>query len=394
MVETNVGRDQKCTSSLSPRCLNSIYQSKYMDKSAKPSNSLSTPSVPSSSGTSRTWSMRYIVAASSMGTIIEWYDFYIFGSLAVFLAPVFFPSKTLGTSLILYLGTFAAGFAVRPFGALVFGRLGDKIGRKYAFLLTITIMGSATTVIGLLPAYQAIGILAPAILLFIRMLQGLALGGEYGGAAIYVAEHSPDKKRGYWTSYIQTTATVGLFLSLIIILATSLSLGTVAFADWGWRIPFLLSSVLVAAALYIRWRLRETPLFTRLKEMGRTATSPIKESIGRNWRLILLALFGATAGQAVVWYTGQFYALYFLQTDRKSTRLNSSHRTISYAVFCLKKKNIKRILPIPIDLHSTWVFIFLAITYITASVYNQQHPLFIDTHPLALVVLHLFLCFA
>jgi len=267
--------------------------------------------------------MRYIVAASSMGTIIEWYDFYIFGSLAVFLAPVFFPSKTLGTSLILYLGTFAAGFAVRPFGALFFGRLGDKIGRKYAFLLTITIMGSATTVIGLLPAYQAIGILAPAILLFIRMLQGLALGGEYGGAAIYVAEHSPDKKRGYWTSYIQTTATVGLFLSLVIILATSLSLGTVAFADWGWRIPFLLSSVLVAAALYIRWRLRETPLFTRLKEMGRTATSPIRESIGTNWRLILLALFGATAGQAVVWYTGQFYALYFLQTVRGVDKVTS-----------------------------------------------------------------------
>src|SRR5438552_17089612 len=294
-----------------------------MDKSAKPSNSLSTPSIPISSDTKRSWSMRYIVAASSMGTIIEWYDFYIFGSLAVFLAPVFFPSKTLGTSLILYLGTFAAGFAVRPFGALVFGRLGDKIGRKYAFLLTITIMGSATTIIGLLPAYQAIGILAPAILLFIRMLQGLALGGEYGGAAIYVAEHSPDKKRGYWTSYIQTTATVGLFLSLIVILATSLSLGTVAFADWGWRIPFLLSSVLVAASLYIRWRLRETPLFTRLKEMGRTAQSPIRESIGTNWRLILLALFGATAGQAVVWYTGQFYALYFLQTIRGVDKVTS-----------------------------------------------------------------------
>src|SRR6266700_2932952 len=288
-----------------------------MGASQKPSSSLSTPSFPFSSDTNRGRSMRYIVAASSMGTIIEWYDFYIFGSLAVFLAPVFFPSKTLGTSLILYLGTFAAGFAVRPFGALVFGRLGDKVGRKYAFLLTITIMGSATTIIGLLPSYQAIGLLAPAILLFIRMLQGLALGGEYGGAAIYVAEHAPDEKRGYWTSYIQTTATVGLFLSLIVILATSLGLGASAFNDWGWRIPFLLSSVLVVAALYIRWRLRETPLFSRLKEMGRTATSPIKESLGRDWRLILLALFGATAGQAVVWYTGQFYALFFMQTSLK-----------------------------------------------------------------------------
>src|SRR6266700_4505796 len=294
-----------------------------MGASQKPSSSLSTPSFPFSSDTNRGRSMRYIVAASSMGTIIESYDFYIFGSLAVFLAPVFFPSKTLGTSLILYLGTFAAGFAVRPFGALVFGRLGDKVGRKYAFLLTITIMGSATTIIGLLPSYQAIGLLAPAILLFIRMLQGLALGGEYGGAAIYVAEHAPDEKRGYWTSYIQTTATVGLFLSLIVILATSLGLGASAFNDWGWRIPFLLSSVLVVAALYIRWRLRETPLFSRLKEMGRTATSPIKESLGRDWRLILLALFGTTAGQAVVWYTGQFYALFFLQTIRGVDKVTS-----------------------------------------------------------------------
>src|SRR5438876_437580 len=204
-----------------------------MGASQKPSSSLSTPSFPFSSDTNRGRSMRYIVAASSMGTIIEWYDFYIFGSLAVFLAPVFFPSKTLGTSLILYLGTFAAGFAVRPFGALVFGRLGDKIGRKYAFLLTITIMGSATTIIGLLPSYQTIGLLAPAILLFIRMLQGLALGGEYGGAAIYVAEHAPDEKRGYWTSYIQTTATIDLFLSLLVILATALALGTPLFIFFG-----------------------------------------------------------------------------------------------------------------------------------------------------------------
>src|SRR2546430_6387641 len=277
-----------------------------MGASQKPSSSLSTPSFPFSSDTNRGRSMRYIVAASSMGTIIEWYDFYIFGSLAVFLAPVFFPSKTLGTSLILYLGTFAAGFAVRPFGALVFGRLGDKVGRKYAFLLTITIMGSATTIIGLLPSYQAIGLLAPAILLFIRMLQGLALGGEYGGAAIYVAEHAPDEKRGYWTSYIQTTATIGLFLSLIVILATSLGLGAATFAAWGWRIPFLLSIVLVAISVYIRLRLQETTLFSRLKASGRSSARPLREALASkaNWKLILLALFGATAGQAVGWETG------------------------------------------------------------------------------------------
>src|SRR5436190_8740617 len=286
-----------------------------MGASQKPSSSLSTPSFPFSSDTNRVRSMRYIVAASSMGTIIEWYDFYIFGSLAVFLAPVFFPSKTLGTSLILYLGTFAAGFAVRPFGALVFGRLGDKIGRKYAFLLTITIMGSATTIIGLLPSYQTIGLLAPAILLFIRMLQGLALGGEYGGAAIYVAEHAPDEKRGYWTSYIQTTATIGLFVSIAVILVTDGALGTATFAAWGWRIPFLLLLVLVAISVYIRLRLQETPLFTRLKASGRSSARPLREALASkaNWKLILLALFGATAGQAVVWYTGQFLALFYMQ---------------------------------------------------------------------------------
>src|SRR5213596_4079940 len=288
-----------------------------MGASQKPSSSLSTPSFPFSSDTNCGRSMRYIVAASSMGTIIEWYDFYIFGSLAVFLAPVFFPSKTLGTSLILYLGTFAAGFAVRPFGALVFGRLGDKVGRKYAFLLTITIMGSATTIIGLLPSYQAIGLLAPAILLFIRMLQGLALGGEYGGAAIYVAEHAPDEKRGYWTSFIQTTATLGLFLALGVVLILKAIMGVPAFNDWGWRIPFLLSAVLVAVSLYFRWKLRETPLFARLKAEGRTSKAPLREALASwaNWKLILLALFGATAGQVVVWYTGQFYALYFMQTS-------------------------------------------------------------------------------
>lgn len=284
----------------------------------KLSNSLSSNLFPSISGAA-SWSMRYIVAASSMGTIIEWYDFYIFGSLAAILASKFFPSADIGKALIQYLGVFAAGFGARPFGAIIFGRIGDLIGRKYAFLLTITIMGLSTTVIGLLPTYAAIGVLAIVILLLIRILQGLALGGEYGGAAIYVAEHAPDEKRGYWTSFIQTTATVGLFLSLLVILGTRQAIGVAAFDDWGWRVPFLLSSVLVAVSLYIRWRLRETPLFSRLKEMGRSSRAPLKESLGtvKNWRLILLALFGATAGQAVVWYTGQFWALYFLQSIRK-----------------------------------------------------------------------------
>src|SRR6059036_1887227 len=268
--------------------------------------------------------MRFIVAAASSGTIIEWYDFYIFVTLGFILTPLFFKlTSDPAINFLAFLATYASGFAVRPFGAIVFGRIGDLIGRKYAFLLTVTIMGLGTAAIAFIPVYAAIGILAPLALMVLRCVQGLALGGEYGGAAIYVAEHAPDEKRGYWTSYIQTTATVGLFLSLIVILATSLSLGTVAFADWGWRIPFLLSSVLVAAALYIRWRLRETPLFTRLKEMGRTAKSPIRESLGTNWRLILLALFGATAGQAVVWYTGQFYALFFLQNIRGVDKVTS-----------------------------------------------------------------------
>ena len=295
-----------------------LYTSQLMDLDRKPTEALSTNPFSLSKGFT-SWSMRYIVGASSMGTIIEWYDFYIFGSLALILAEKFFPSADLGKSLIQYLGVFAAGFGARPFGALVFGRIGDLIGRKYAFLLTITIMGLSTTVIGLLPTYQSIGVFAIVILLFIRILQGLALGGEYGGAAIYVAEHAPDDRRGYWTSYIQTTATVGLFLSLMVILGTRLAIGVAPFNDWGWRIPFLLSSVLVAVSLYIRWRLRETPLFSRLKEMGKSSTAPLRDSLLnlKNFKLILLALLGATAGQAVVWYTGQFWALYFLQTIQK-----------------------------------------------------------------------------
>jgi MFS family permease len=262
-------------------------------------------------------SMRFIVAAASSGTIIEWYDFYIFGSLAVLMSDVFFHPGS--GAFLLTLATFAAGFAVRPFGAVVFGRIGDLVGRKYAFLLTITIMGLGTTLIGILPTYAQVGVIVPITLLGLRVIQGLALGGEYGGAVVYVAEHAPDAKRGYWTSYIQTTATLGLFLALGIVLILKAIMGVPAFNAWGWRIPFLLSAVLVAASLYIRWKLRETPLFARLKAEGRTSKAPLREALASwaNWKLILLALFGATAGQAVVWYTGQFYALYFMQTSLK-----------------------------------------------------------------------------
>jgi MFS family permease len=261
--------------------------------------------------------MPFIVAAAGSGTIIEWYDFYIFGSLATLMAGIFFAPGS--GAFLLTLATFAAGFAVRPFGAVVFGRIGDLVGRKYAFLLTISIMGLGTTLIGLLPTYAQAGVIVPITLLGLRVIQGLALGGEYGGAVVYVAEHAPDSKRGYWTSFIQTTATLGLFLSLGMVLILKAILGTPVFNDWGWRIPFLLSSVLVAASLFIRWKLRETPLFSRLKAAGRTSKAPLREALASwaNWKLILLALFGATAGQAVVWYTGQFYALYFMQTSLK-----------------------------------------------------------------------------
>src|SRR2546430_664422 len=239
-------------------------------------------------------SMRFIVAASGAGTVIEWYDFYIFGSLATLMAVKFFHAADTG-AFLLTLGTFAAGFAVRPFGAVVFGRIGDLVGRKYAFLLTITIMGAGTTLIGVLPEYAAIGVLAPLILLALRVVQGLALGGEYGGAVVYTAEHAPDERRGYWTSYIQTTATLGLFMALGVILALQLGLGTATFNAWGWRVPFLLSTVLVAASVFIRWKLRETPLFSRLKREGRTSKHPTREALGNfaDWKLILLAPIAA-----------------------------------------------------------------------------------------------------
>jgi len=266
-------------------------------------------------------SIRSVILASSVGTLIEWYDFYIFGSLATVIANQFFPKANPTAALLSTLATFAAGFIVRPFGALVFGRLGDLIGRKYTFLLTLIIMGGSTFAIGLIPSYERIGVFAPIIILILRLLQGLALGGEYGGAATYVAEHAPADRRGYFTSWIQTTATLGLFLSLGIILITRHSLDTdraksiAEFNDWGWRIPFLLSIVLVGVSIYIRLKMKESPLFSKLKDEGKTSVNPLKESFAhkRNLKMVLLALFGATMGQGVVWYTGQFYAQSFIE---------------------------------------------------------------------------------
>jgi MFS family permease len=256
-----------------------------------------------------------VITASSVGTLIEWYDFYIFGSLATILSEQFFPKTNPTAAFLSTLATFAAGFIVRPFGALVFGRLGDKIGRKYTFLITLVLMGASTFLIGLIPGYEHIGLFAPLLVLFLRLVQGLALGGEYGGAATYVAEHAPKGKRGFYTSFIQTTATLGLFVSLGVILFVRQTMGTEAFNDWGWRIPFLLSAILVGVSIYMRLRMQESPLFSKIKAEGKTSHNPIKESFGKkeNLKLVLIALFGATAGQGVVWYTGQFYALSFIQ---------------------------------------------------------------------------------
>ena len=256
-----------------------------------------------------------VITASSVGTLIEWYDFFIFGSLATILSEQFFPKTNPTAAFLSTLATFAAGFVVRPFGALVFGRLGDKVGRKYTFLVTLVLMGGSTFAIGLVPNYETIGIFAPLIVLLLRLLQGLALGGEYGGAATYVAEHAPANRRGFYTSFIQITATLGLFVSLGVILLVRQSVGVEAFSSWGWRIPFILSSLLVGISIYIRLRMSESPLFAKIKAEGKISTNPIKESFGKkeNLQLVLIALFGATAGQGVVWYTGQFYALSFLQ---------------------------------------------------------------------------------
>jgi len=260
-----------------------------------------------------------VISASSVGTLIEWYDFYIFGSLATIIAKQFFPENAGTSALLSTLAIFAAGFIVRPFGALVFGRLGDIVGRKYTFLLTLVLMGSSTFAIGLIPGYKAIGIAAPLLVLLLRLIQGLALGGEYGGAATYVAEHSPENRRGFYTSWIQITASFGLVLSLIVILLVRGNLGIEKFNDFGWRIPFLISAVLVIISIYIRLKMKESPMFSRLKSEGKTSVNPLKESFTNklNLKIVLLALFGATMGQGVIWYTGQFYAQSFIENTCK-----------------------------------------------------------------------------
>ncbi|GGC92981.1 MFS transporter [Undibacterium terreum] len=262
---------------------------------------------------------RKVIFASSLGTVFEWYDFYLYGSLASIIAKQFFAGTDPNTAFIFALLAFAAGFIVRPFGALVFGRLGDMIGRKYTFLVTILIMGSSTFIVGLLPNYATIGLAAPVILIALRILQGLALGGEYGGAATYVAEHAPHGKRGAFTAWIQTTATLGLFLSLIVILGTREAIGEEAFADWGWRVPFLVSVFLLAVSVWIRLSMNESPAFAKMKAEGKTSKAPLTEAFAKwkNLKIVILALIGLTAGQAVVWYTGQFYALFFLQQTLK-----------------------------------------------------------------------------
>jgi MFS family permease len=255
-----------------------------------------------------------VIFASSLGTVFEWYDFYLYGSLAAIIAKQFFSGLDSGSAFIFALLAFAAGFIVRPFGAIFFGRLGDMIGRKYTFLVTILIMGLSTFIVGILPNYATIGVAAPVILIALRLLQGLALGGEYGGAATYVAEHSPQNKRGAYTAWIQTTATLGLFLSLMVILGTRTLIGEAAFADWGWRVPFILSIALLAISVWIRLSMNESPAFKKMKAEGRTSKAPLTESFGqwKNLKIVILALIGLTAGQAVVWYSGQFYALFFL----------------------------------------------------------------------------------
>jgi MFS family permease len=282
---------------------------------------MSITAAAASRGTTGTLSLPWIIGASSVGTLIEWYDFYLYGVLALFFSKHFFsPELNPSVAFIASLFVFWTGFLVRPFGAILFGHLGDLIGRKFTFMLTLVLMGTATFVVGLLPGYAVIGALAPILLVTMRVLQGLALGGEYGGAATYIAEHSPDGRRGFYTSWIQTTATMGIVLALLVILVCQLSFGAQAFADWGWRVPFLLSVILIVLSGYIRLKLEESPLFARLKEQGKASTNPAADSFlsgGKNWGLMLVALFGATAPEGVVWYTGQFYALFYLTTVLK-----------------------------------------------------------------------------
>jgi MFS family permease len=267
----------------------------------------------------RATNLRFIIGASAVGTLIEWYDFYIYGVLAAFFGQHFFPHGNANLAFLASLGIFWTGFVVRPFGAVVFGHLGDLIGRKFTFMTTLALMGAATFLVGLLPEYNKVGALAPVLLVTLRIVQGLALGGEYGGAATYIAEHAPDGRRGFYTAWIQTTATLGIVAALLVIMACRLGLGDQAFTAWGWRIPFLVSALLVVVSGYLRIRLQESPLYAGLKEQGLTSRNPARESFGsrRNWGLILLALFGATAPEGVVWYTSQFYVLYYLTTVLK-----------------------------------------------------------------------------
>lgn len=274
---------------------------------------------------------KLVIAASSLGTVFEWYDFYLYGLLATFISAKFFSGVNETTGFILALGAFAAGFAVRPFGALVFGRVGDLVGRKYTFLVTMALMGLSTFAVGFLPSYATIGVAAPVILVLLRLVQGLALGGEYGGAATYVAEHSPNHRRGLYTSWIQTTATLGLFAALLVVIGVRFAIGEEAFADWGWRVPFLVSILLLAVSLWIRLQLSESPVFRRMKEEGTTSKAPLTEAFGRwgNLKWVIVALFGAVAGQAVVWYAGQFYALFFLE---KTLRVDGATTNILTAI--------------------------------------------------------------
>lgn len=280
---------------------------------------MNTSAIPLNESGRMTSDERKIIFASSLGTVFEWYDFYLYGSLAAVVGKQFFSSVNETAAFIFALLAFAAGFAVRPFGALVFGRLGDLVGRKYTFLVTILLMGTSTFLVGVLPSYASIGITAPVLLIVLRLVQGLALGGEYGGAATYVAEHAPGHKRGGYTAWIQTTATLGFFLSLLVILGTRLIAGESAFADWAWRIPFVFSVILVSISVWIRMTLSESPVFLKMKAENTTSKAPIKEAFGewKNVRLVLIALFGVVAGQAVIWYAGQFYALFFLTQTLK-----------------------------------------------------------------------------
>jgi MFS family permease len=291
-------------------------------------------SVVAAEGTSEHGLWR-VILASAVGTMIEWYDFYIFGSLAAILSLKFYPAGNDTFAYIAYLATFAVGFLVRPFGALFFGRIGDLVGRKYAFLVTLSIMGGATALIGLLPTFQTAGWFSPITLILIRVLQGLALGGEYGGAAVYVAEHVPDKKRGYYTSFIQITATLGLFVSLIAILLTQYSMSKDSFSAWGWRVPFLASILLVSISLYVRLKMKESPIFTQIKSTGMSSAQPLKDAFTKwdNLKRVLISLFGATAGQGVVWYTGQFYALFYLQTILK-INVKQANIIVAIALLC------------------------------------------------------------